>query len=502
MVGHLGAVVDASYRNPWGSLEVLSTRKLPAFPMPFLHQYYTHYFVNSAGEPRPKNNLEVEQFLRERFANHEESLDTESNRHIQVELFNIFRNSNEDRDRKMAESSLRCYISFAIKSACQHSNIRKHISKCNQLHGCELSENDIYCRLLETESDFRNRQRDLDQSKSLSQGIPLKTLEKFDPKVGRDLQNYVGIKTKYAIFDHLEKHYNYVVKSRYTILSRHLTPSGLSKILHKSSVTEEHREELICFLKSFKNHYKSCKKPGRKLIAIPDKLKQLIFADLKNQGIVKLDANDLESMAQEIENYWREYKVNQLGGTFKLEYIDEGKSKYQYESINQTGVSNDESMIDNPDPINGWIDQFITETIQEVIPQKTPVTQKKKMAFWKALCLYCCHEKTQQEISKILGYSDVSKLLKFSHICEDISLGLVERIVRPYKDRQTSWNSDALIKLKKLVDRAIGDPGIRSFTPKSKRLSRCRLFDEICQYIQNIYPDLCGNESQLNDGKY
>ena len=86
-------------------------------------------------------------------------------------------------------------------------------------------------------------------------------------------------------------------------------------------------------------------------------------------------------MAQEIENYWREYKVNQLGGTFKLEYIDEGKSKYQYESINQTGVSNDESMIDNPDPINGWIDQFITETIQEVIPQKTPVTQKKKMAF-------------------------------------------------------------------------------------------------------------------------
>lgn len=500
MVSHLETMIDANYRNPWGNLEVLSTHTFLGFPMPFLHEYCQYWYVGLARDSNHATNQvcyeptyiykpELEDFLRRLFSDQEEQLDTKLHRYVQAKLFEIFRESESDSERIMAEGSLRCYISLTIKLACQSRNITKHI-KYGRDHG--FSQNDIYCCSLGSREDFRIRYSTQKQKKYSSLKLQFNILKKFpseDEQIlngcTRTLRDYTIISAQNHIKDFLRHEHQYFVKSKYTILSR-LTTSKLKKILENSSLDEEEKFDYICLIQIYQKHYKFYKKPGSKWNAIPIAFRELIISELQKSNITRWSQQDLESLIDKIEKCWRENKKNEKGMSSELEHInpmDWKLTNLTQPSIEYNGFNHEESLV--------FINSIIRNIIRDVIPRNAPTNNKKKQRFWKALCLFTCHEKSQREIAELLEISDqsgVSNFLKFKQICGDIISGTVASSIA-FSNKDMKTKSD-LIEIYSKIEHFLGNPTKYAFTPKKKR-DGCRLFKMICQYLQEEHPDIC-----------
>lgn len=478
MVGHLGTVIDANYRNPWGNLEVLSTRTFLGFPMPFLHEYCQYWFLTVAGQannyinaslykPDCTDYAAIENFLIEIFPDKAEPLDQKAHQHIQTRLFELFLESENNYEQRMATYSLYCHISLTAKITCDRfiKNPKFNLNKNN--HG--FYEVDLYCQAMGEARDFSLNHHPIKINKPAS-NLYLKILTSFDLKRNKNLMSYASRIIENKLKDYLEKEFNCSYKSNYTILNTRLSPQILERILVAEGFCHEEIEDYKCFLKSYKTHYKACKKPGSKLIAIPPKLRLEILNDLESKKIKRFNNIDIEEVVEKLAELWRKRK--------------------DIKDI----ISIPPAQMPPHPPDNDILQPIFNQAIERTLSEKKYTSQKQNERFLYALCQLCCHNKTQEEITRLIGYKDkgqVSHLLKFSHFCESISIAIISEIAEIKRRKGDPIHPEFLLDIDKSIKEWLGDPIKYISIPKEKRQSTCLFLDKICHHLRQAYGNIC-----------
>jgi len=459
--------------------------------------YWTFVTLDSAGRSQVDNVAVAQEFFQQSI---ESSLEQDSA--IQTYLFELSRNSKNDRDRTLAQLCLRCFISHQIEQICiqfEHQFGEYYGFTRYDLFALVLDDEGAisYSRLAFSEQPTANSQP-LTANRYTPTAIRI--LEKFDP----DRASLATWVTRLA-----KQHHElnaFLLKQGLCMLSdwailNDTKPKKLRCVLTQfHQLTQSEVEQAVDLLESYHAVYRSDRlQNNQKGICLDPTPAQLQRIGDRLQLHTPLSADAILTRLMSLATRLRQYRIAAGGGNPPSQSLDQSDSalldQLGHESI---GLVESDPQLEF---LQTYRQQFLgclKDALQRVLNHRLQILQPpKQQHFLTALKLFHCEQFSMSAIAPKIGLKaqyQVSRLLKLDDLRTDIRHWMLQCLrtsvqstavnyVEP--DKLDKIDHQIALALEEQVDNLIGQAQASAKTPKDY-ISNSLLAQTLCTHLDEL----------------